>query len=132
MRESRLAEDLVDRVGSRIADEVEKVAAGRQSDCDQAARDIIALCCAPPPQPTQEGGWRPDAEELAKFLHDEIDLPDKFVGRQWPLHDDDDGYRGDGGYVKLQPKDVVEHYRDAAKRLAIFIAKAAPQPKEGR
>ena len=61
------------------------------------------------------------AEEIAQFLHDEVDLPDKVVSGQWPLHDDDDGYRGDSGYVRLQPRDIVEHYRDAGKRLRRLI-----------
>lgn len=34
---------LIWRIGERIADEVEKVAAGRQSDCEAAARDVYAL-----------------------------------------------------------------------------------------
>jgi hypothetical protein len=37
---------LTSLVGERIADEVEKVAAGNQSNCEQAARDIIAICNA--------------------------------------------------------------------------------------
>jgi hypothetical protein len=34
------------RIGERIADEVEKVAAGRQSNCEQAAADILAMVSA--------------------------------------------------------------------------------------
>jgi len=59
--------------------------------------------------------WR---EELAQFLHDECeDWPDKIVGRAWPEHDGDDGYRGGGGYVKLQAPDVIARFRDVASRI---------------
>ena len=34
---------LVEMIGERIADEVEKVAGGRQSNCEQAARDVVAM-----------------------------------------------------------------------------------------
>lgn len=72
------------------------------------------------PHPSPEMG-EISAEDIAQFLHDEVDLPDKFVSGQWPLHDNDDGYRGDSGYVRLQPRDIVEHYRDAGKRLHRLI-----------
>lgn len=68
-------------------------------------------------------------EELAQFLHDEIEFPDKCVGYVWPLHDNDDGYRGEGAWAKLQPKDVVEHFRDAAKQIVRrFAALRSPAP----
>lgn len=83
----------------------------------------VAIRIATPAQPLPDDGVGESlAEMIAQFLHDEVDLPDKFIGYHWPLHDADDGYRGDGAYVKLQPKDIVEHYRDAGKRLAARLA----------
>jgi hypothetical protein len=38
-----MTNDIKHRIGERIADEVEKVASGRQSNCEQAAEDILAM-----------------------------------------------------------------------------------------
>lgn len=43
---------LLDMIGERIADEVEKVATGRQSDCENAAKDILAMAF-----PGMRNGW---------------------------------------------------------------------------
>lgn len=39
----RHADALQDRIGERIADEVEKACHGRQTNCEQAAADILAM-----------------------------------------------------------------------------------------
>ena len=58
-------EALIMRVGERIADEVEKVAAGRQSNCEQAARDIV--------------GWLHPSPEMGEISREEMTA----VVRQW-------------------------------------------------
>lgn len=68
-------EALIMRVGERIADEVEKVAAGRQSNCEQAARDIVGWL-----HPSPEMG-EISAEQIAKIV-------DPIAFKQWQsLHD---------------------------------------------
>jgi len=51
-------EALIMRVGERIADEVEKVAGGRQSNCEQAARDIV--------------GWLHPSPEMGGISREEL------------------------------------------------------------
>ena len=58
---------LVWRIGERIADEVEKVAHGRQSDCEAAARDIYALAFA------QIADLRTVLKLAGDFIEDEAD-----------------------------------------------------------
>lgn len=66
----------------------------------------------------------PHIERLAAWLHDNTrDLEHMVEGYEWPLHDNDDGYRGDGAYVRLIPKDIAEHHRDLARRSVEEFAK---------
>ncbi len=58
-------------------------------------------------------------EDIARKLFDH-DIQTGFQGEAlwdwtWPEHKNDDGYRGDGGYVKIAPRDIQERYRDRAK-----------------
>lgn len=65
----------------------------------------------------------PHIERLAAWLHENSrDLEHMVEGYEWPLHDNDDGYRGDGAYVRLIPKDIAEHHRDFARRTAEYFA----------
>lgn len=36
-------------------------------------------------------------------------------GWTWPEHEGDDGYRGNGAYLTIIPRDIAERYRDRAK-----------------
>lgn len=61
-------------------------------------------------------------EDLAAWLHENTrDLEHMVGGYEWPLHDNDDGYRGDGAYVRLIPKDIAEHHRDLARRVTEYF-----------
>lgn len=58
-----LSQCLLTMVGERIADEVEKVAAGRQSNCELAAVEVVkmvvsALTSPAPSEAPGGGGWR--------------------------------------------------------------------------
>ena len=80
-----------------------------------------------PTTPARPGG-EDAVEALAEHLATEHDYADNMrPGYQWPLHANDDGYRG-GGYVRLIPTDVREHRRDDAKRILAFLATLRPQP----
>jgi len=146
------AEDdaLLDKIGSRIADEVEKVAAGRQSNCDQAARDIIALWVAPPPSPTQEGGWQPiesapkDGTVLDLWAVHTSCLGERtgqrYVNSKWqvcPQGYTSDGWRDSGGNKlewRVDPTQVEEGCSPEEGRTVThwMPLPPAPQPKEGR
>lgn len=72
---------------------------------------------------------RPTVEEFASYLCDHFDADfNPCHGHYWPEHKDDDGYRGSGGYVKLQPIDVQEHARENAQRIMTFLRIASPPP----
>lgn len=72
-----------------------------------------------------------DLERLAAWLHENSrDLEHMVEGYEWPLHETDDGYRGDGSYVRLIPKDVLAHHRDFASALLRFLAGNPPPQKE--
>ncbi len=65
-------------------------------------------------------------ERLAEFLCSEFDFSlNPCVGYSWPEHKDDDGYRGDGSFVKLQPSDVQAYARENAKRILAFLEREA-------
>ncbi len=74
-------------------------------------------------------------ERLAEYLCSEFDFSlNPCVGYSWPEHENDDGYRGDGSFVKLQPSDVQAYARENAKRILAFLEREAalsaaePQP----
>lgn len=70
-----------------------------------------------------------DTEALAEFLNSECEFADGLVGTSWPQHSQDDGYRGDSGYVRLTPPDVVARRREDAKAILTFLSQrrtAAP------
>lgn len=65
-------------------------------------------------------------ERLAEFLCSEFDFSlNPCVGYSWPEHKDDDGYRGDGSFVKLQPSDVQAYARENATRILAFLEREA-------
>jgi hypothetical protein len=67
-------------------------------------------------------------EQLAEYLCSEFDFSlDPCVGYSWPEHPKDDGYRGDGNWVKLQPSDVQAYARENAGRILAFLSALAPQ-----
>lgn len=65
-------------------------------------------------------------EKVAKGLYE----ADRDHEATWPLSDDDDGNRGDGAYVRVTPREVVEEYRqharDALKVLPPLLARPVP------
>ncbi|MHC2353787.1 hypothetical protein ACVMB3_003296 [Sinorhizobium meliloti] len=72
---------------------------------------------------------RPGVEELAAHLCDQFDEDfNPCHGYHWPEHKDDDGYRGSGGYVKLQPSDVQARAREGAERILRFL-RLSPSPQ---
>lgn len=61
-------------------------------------------------------------ERLAEFIATEWDDEiNPVVGAQWPQREGDDGYRGNGGYVAIQPPDVLVRCREQSGRLLAFI-----------
>lgn len=65
-------------------------------------------------------------ERLAEYLCSEFDFSlNPCVGYSWPEHENDDGYRGDGSFVKLQPSDVQAYARENAKRILAFLEREA-------
>lgn len=67
------------------------------------------------PAPAADTGQA--VEDLAQWLHDEVEWPEYiFPNHTWPLHDKDTGRRDDA-FVRLVPMDVVHEFRDIAKRL---------------
>lgn len=72
----------------------------------------------------------PDRVEfLAQWLHDEVEWPEfPFPDYTWPEHPGDTGQR-QTGCVKIVPKDVVEQFRDIARRLP-EVAHPAAAPVE--
>jgi len=89
---------------------------------DGDSHDIIAfrLVSAEPDRAEGGEGLADYRERVAQWLCEEIDWPDPIIGRSWPLHENDSGHRGGGGYVKLQPIDIVERFREIAKRLPLY------------
>ncbi|MDJ1632302.1 hypothetical protein [Rhizobium rhizogenes] len=65
-------------------------------------------------------------EKLAEYLCSEFDFElNPCVGYSWPEHSNDDGYRGDGQYVKLQLSDVQARARENASRIIAFLSRSA-------
>lgn len=65
-------------------------------------------------------------EALAEFICAEFDFDlNPVVGAQWPEHANDDGYRGDRAYVRLQPSDVQARARENATRILTFLDQRA-------
>jgi hypothetical protein len=65
-------------------------------------------------------------EKLAEYLCSEFDFElNPCIGYSWPEHQNDDGYRGDGYYVKLQPSDVQARARENASRIIAFLSRSA-------
>ncbi|NTG85814.1 hypothetical protein G6L15_06580 [Agrobacterium rhizogenes] len=79
---------------------------------------------AAPPAAVQEPvAVKALVESLAAYLCDEWDFElNPCVGYSWPEHSNDDGYRGDGYYVKLQPSDVQARARENASRIIAFLS----------
>jgi hypothetical protein len=51
----------------------------------------------------------------------------------WPEHPEDDGHRGEGGYVNLAPNHIQTEYRNRAKNLAGYLrAKRTVIDEQGR
>ncbi|MGR9130820.1 hypothetical protein [Rhizobium leguminosarum] len=66
-------------------------------------------------------------EQLAEYLCSEFDFSlDPCVGYSWPEHPNDEGYRGDGNWVKLQPSDVQAFARENAERILAFLSTSKP------
>lgn len=59
-------------------------------------------------------------EALAGFLHDEVHT-DNESGWTWPLHAEDDGYRGNAAFVTITPPDVQARRREEAGRILRFL-----------
>lgn len=76
--------------------------------------------------PVQPAGTDAIREALAEFLCSEFDEDSAPChGYSWPTHKDDDGYRGDNAYVKLQPVDVQARAREGAFRILTFLGQRA-------
>jgi hypothetical protein len=61
-------------------------------------------------------------ERLAAYIATEWDHEiDPVVGAAWPEREGDDGYRGNGGYIAIQPSDVLARCREQADRLLSFL-----------
>ena len=70
-----------------------------------------------PKEPTEEM-----VEDAAKAIHDTDDMADT----SWPVKDDDTGYRGGGGWVRLCRD--PEMFREAARAAHSAMLAAAPRP----
>lgn len=74
-----------------------------------------------PPTPAPAADVAGLVEQIAQWLHDEVEYPDpNFPHYHWPEHPDDTGQR-EGGWLNILPKDIQEQFRDIARRLATFI-----------
>ena len=96
--------------------------AGYSDVAAKCIRDWNAMVKSAPPSPALEGrisGRAVTVDELARHLF-ETDDPEA-EELSWPEHDDDDGERGDGGWVKLLPALSAEEYRDRARTLLRFM-----------
>lgn len=88
----------------------------------KCVRDWNDMLKAAPASPVLEGklsGKAVTVEQLAKYLF-ENDDPDADE-LTWPDDDDDEGYRGDGGWVKLVSPIVADEYRDKARGILHFM-----------
>ena len=70
-----------------------------------------------PKEPTEEM-----VEDAAKAIHD----TDVMADTSWPVKDDDTGYRGGGGWVRLCRD--PEMFREAARAAHSAMLAAAPRP----
>jgi hypothetical protein len=81
---------------------------------------IVVAPLYPAPAPASS------VEALAEYIATEWDYEINPVhGAQWPKREGDDGYRGNGGYVALQPPDVLARCREQAQRLLSFLGSLA-------
>ncbi|MCV9964152.1 hypothetical protein OIU34_19910 [Pararhizobium sp. BT-229] len=88
----------------------------------RCVRDWNAMLKAAPHAPslaTRPSGLAVTVEELARHLF-ETDDPDA-EELSWPEHDDDDGDRGNGGWVKVVPDMLADDYRTRAAGLLRFM-----------
>lgn len=68
-------------------------------------------------------------EDVARHLF-EHDVETKQLDTRWAYHwpqdDNDDGYRGDGGYVTILPEYLLIRYRERAKAVLAYIEAGQP------
>jgi hypothetical protein len=88
----------------------------------RCVRDWNAMVKSAPHAPSiadRPSGKAVTVEELARHLF-ETDDPD-LEELSWPDHSDDDGSRGDGGWIKLVSDLTAEEYRARAADLLRFM-----------
>lgn len=92
----------------------------------KCVRDWNDMVKAAPPAPSLQSaltGRAVTVEALARYLF-ETDDPD-VEELSWPEHEEDDGSRGNGGWVKLVSPLVADEYRNRASGLLRFMGCAA-------
>ncbi|MBY3432842.1 hypothetical protein HFN89_01460 [Rhizobium laguerreae] len=88
----------------------------------RCVRDWNAMLKAAPHAPALVAGQPGRAvtvEDLARHMFESDDPAAQDTS--WPEHDEDDGYRGDGGWSKIASVTVLEEYREKAAALLRFM-----------
>ena len=109
--------DVADNACADIGERIEDWPLGITVDVNLLERLIAAARSQPAPVDA-------DAlqEAVAEFICQETEWADRVSGACWPQSSTDDGYRGDGAYVRLQPPDVLARERENAGRILTFLA----------
>lgn len=86
----------------------------------RCVRDWNAMVRRAPSAPSlSERGKAVTVEDLARYLFETEDVAaDEY---SWPEHDDDDGSRGGGGWVKIVSGMTADEYRERAAGLLRFM-----------
>lgn len=88
----------------------------------RCVRDWNSMLKAAPTSPSLSAnlaGRAVTGEDLARFMFESDDPSAQDMS--WPEHEDDDGNRGDGGWVSIASIVVLEEYREKAAQLLRFI-----------
>jgi hypothetical protein len=88
----------------------------------RSVRDWNAMLKAAPTAPSLSvslSGRAVTVEDLARHMFESDDPSAQDMS--WPDHDEDDGYRGDGGWVSIVSVVVLEEYREKAAALLRFM-----------
>lgn len=95
--------------------------AGAQEGAEPRGCPTPGACSCPAATPAPDADVAGLVEQIAQWLHDEVEYPDPhFPDYHWPEHPDDTGQREDG-WLHIVPKDTQAQFRDIARRLATFV-----------